>query len=188
MIYTVFFGKVVNGAKSWLGIGSFGIQPSEFGKIVFIFFMAWFLEQSESMPDRKRFVISLLILLLPLGLILLQPDLGTSSVYIPIFLVMCYMAGMPLRYLMMVFLTGMLTIIFTVFPIWESQILQKDLIWMNILTDQRLRLILILAFGSISFIGIAGYLLYKSKYFYWIAYGWGIATVALIMSIAAENV
>ena len=188
MIYTVFFGKVVNGAKSWLGIGSFGIQPSEFGKIVFIFFMAWFLEQSESMPDRKRFIISLLILLLPLGLILLQPDLGTSSVYIPIFLVMCYMAGMPLRYLMMVFLTGMLTIIFTVLPIWESQILQKDLIWMNILTDQRLRLILILAFGSISFIGIAGYLLYKSKYFYWIAYGWGIATVALIMSIAAGKV
>lgn len=188
LIYTVFFGKVVNGAKSWLGIGSFGIQPSEFGKIVFIFFMAWFLEQSESMPDRKRFVISLLILLLPLGLILLQPDLGTSSVYIPIFLVMCYMAGMPLRYLMMVFLTGMLTIIFTVLPIWESQILQKDLIWMNILTDQRLRLILILAFGSISFIGIAGYLLYKSKYFYWIAYGWGIATVALIMSIAAGKV
>ena len=38
LIYTKFFGRYVNGAKSWIGIGGFGIQPSEFGKIVFILF------------------------------------------------------------------------------------------------------------------------------------------------------
>ena len=40
LIYTKFFGRYVNGAKSWIGIGGFGIQPSEFGKIVFILFIA----------------------------------------------------------------------------------------------------------------------------------------------------
>ena len=36
LIYTIFFGRLVNGAKSWIGIGDFGIQPSEFGKVFFI--------------------------------------------------------------------------------------------------------------------------------------------------------
>ncbi|HAH62253.1 MAG TPA: rod shape-determining protein RodA, partial [Treponema sp.] len=36
LLYTCLFGRYVNGARSWLGIGDFGIQPSEFGKIVFI--------------------------------------------------------------------------------------------------------------------------------------------------------
>ena len=36
LIYTLIFGRYVNGAKSWIGIGDFGVQPSEFGKIFFI--------------------------------------------------------------------------------------------------------------------------------------------------------
>ena len=43
LIYTLIFGKVVNNAKSWVGIGSFGIQPSEFFKIVYIVFLAKYL-------------------------------------------------------------------------------------------------------------------------------------------------
>ena len=43
LLYTVIFGRHVNGANSWIGIGHFGIQPSEFGKIIFILFLAKYL-------------------------------------------------------------------------------------------------------------------------------------------------
>lgn len=188
LIYTAKFGRVVNGARSWLGVGNLGVQPSEFCKIIYIFFLAWYFERTDTVSPRKRFITSLCIMGVPLMLILLQPDLGTASVYIPIFLVMCFMAGIPLRYLFMVFLTGMLTIVFTVLPVWESEILQRSVPILKILTDQRLRFIVIAATGTITLIGIIGYMLFKSKYYYWIAYCFGIITIALIMSIAASRV
>ncbi len=188
LIYTAKFGRVVNGARSWLGVGNLGVQPSEFCKIIYIFFLAWYFERTDTVSPRKRFITSLCIMGVPLMLILLQPDLGTASVYIPIFLVMCFMAGIPLRYLFMVFLTGMLTIVFTVLPVWESEILQRSVPILKILTDQRLRFIVIAATGTITLIGIIGYMLFKNKYYYWIAYCFGIITIALIMSIAASRV
>ncbi|MDR1785009.1 MAG: FtsW/RodA/SpoVE family cell cycle protein, partial [Spirochaetaceae bacterium] len=102
LLYTGIFGRYVNGARSWLGIGEFGVQPSEFGKVGFILFFAWYLDKSAGYPDFQRFIGALLILLIPLGLILLQPDLGTASVYVPIFLVMCFFAEIPLRYILVV--------------------------------------------------------------------------------------
>lgn len=188
LIYTAKFGRVVNGARSWLGVGNLGVQPSEFCKIIYIFFLAWYFERTDTVSPRKRFITSLCIMGVPLMLILLQPDLGTASVYIPIFLVMCFMAGIPLRYLFMVFLTGMLTIVFTVLPVWESEILQRSVPILKILTDQQLRFIVIAATGTITLIGIIGYMLFKNKYYYWIAYCFGIITIALIMSIAASRV
>ena len=125
LVYTRFFGRYVNGARSWLGIGDLGIQPSELMKIAFILCLARFLDKSSAEKPMKRFVLAICIMMVPMGLILLQPDLGTASVFLPIFLFMCFMADVPVRYLMIVFLTGMLTIIFAVLPIWETEILRK---------------------------------------------------------------
>jgi len=188
LVYTLFLGKYVNGARSWIGIGDLGIQPSEFGKIIFIFFLASYLGKSDSTPARRRFMISIFILLCPLGLILLQPDLGTASVYIPIFLVMCFMAGIPVRYLMMVLSIGILTIIFTVLPVWETEILQKSIPWMRLFTDNRIRFLVIAAISTVSLIGIVGNLIFKNKYYYWIAFCFGILTVAMLASMGASKV
>ncbi|MBO5137301.1 MAG: rod shape-determining protein RodA [Spirochaetaceae bacterium] len=189
LLLTALFGKYVNGARSWIGIGELGIQPSEFAKIIYILFLAWYLERSDSVKPRRRFITALFIMLLPLGLILLQPDLGTASVYIPIFIVMCYMASIPARYLMMVLLMGVLTIIFTVLPVWESEILQRTVPWMRMLTDNRIRFLVIAAVATISLVGIIGHMLFpNNKYYYWIAFAFGIITVALIGSMAASRV
>ena len=99
LIYTYFFGRLVNGAKSWIGIGDFGIQPSEFGKVFFILFLAHYLNDSKNELPIKRFIKAMIILCVPMGLILIQPDLGTASVYLPIFIVMCFIAGIPSKYL-----------------------------------------------------------------------------------------
>lgn len=188
LIFTRFFGRYVNGARSWLGIGSLGIQPSEFGKTVFILFLAMYLEKTEKISERKRFITALFILILPVGLILLQPDLGTASVYIPIFLLMCFVAGVPIRYLLLVFLFGMLTIIMTVLPVWESQIVKQDIPWVTLFTNFKLRMIVIFACSMVTLVGILGNLLLKRRYFFWIAFVFGIITFSLLASVAAGKV
>ncbi len=92
LIITLVFGKEVRGAKSWLGVGGLGIQPSEIMKLFYILFYAKFLSRAP-LGEKKiqTFLISLGILLLPLGLIMLQPDLGTGIVFFMIFLFMSYM-------------------------------------------------------------------------------------------------
>lgn len=188
LIYTFLFGAKIKGAKSWIGIGDLGIQPSELGKVVYIMFLAWYLERSKNEVERKRFLVALGIFILPVMLILLQPDLGTASVYIPVFLFMCFVAGVPLRYIMLVLLTGTLTIVFTVLPIWETNIYKKNVNIIHILTNTKLLMLVIITFGVFTIIGIMGQLFLRRKYFYWISYVFGIITVALILSIGASKV
>jgi rod shape determining protein RodA len=189
LVYTKIFGRYVNGARSWIGVGNFGIQASEFCKIIFILFLAWYLERSQLENMQRRFIRALLILAVPLCLILIQPDLGTASVYIPIFLAMCFVAGLPARYLLMILFGGFFTILLTVLPIWQTEIAHKSIGIITVLTTFKLRLLVILATGAVAVIGMIGKLFYRqNKYFYWIAYVFGIICVSLILSLAAGHV
>jgi rod shape determining protein RodA len=188
LLFTCFFGKVVNGARSWLGFGSFGIQPSEFGKIVFILFLAWFLESSRSMVQTRRFLLALGILVVPMGLILMQPDLGTASVYIPIFIVMCFLAGIPVRYLLVIIGAGMLTVIFTMLPVWADVIYRKPLRFIQIFSSTKLRLIVIAASALITSLGFIGYLQFRNRYYLATAYVFAVLTFSLLASVGAGKV
>ncbi len=188
LMYTRLFGRKVNGAVSWIGIGGFGIQPSEFGKIVFILYLADFLERSGKMGDLERFIKAGIILAFPCGLILLQPDLGSASVYIPIFLAMCFVAGVPVRYLMLCICTGVLTIIVTMFPTWATEIAHKNLALTAILLNMKLRLIVIIAVALATILSFIGYRLFKNKYYYWACYIFSIITLSLVLSIGAGKV
>ncbi len=187
-IYTKFFGRYVNGAKSWIGIGSLGIQPSEPGKIIYLLYLSKFLEQSKNAPPLKRFLKALIIMVTPAGLILLQPDLGTATVYIPIFICMCFIAGIPNRYLALVIGIGMGTILCTVLPIWQVEIAKKAVPAVNILTNTKLRLIVLSAIILIILISITGYILFRTRYFYWITFVSCIIAASLILSVAAGKV
>ena len=139
LVYTLIFGKKVNGARSWIGFGSVGVQPSELGKIPYILFFAYMLEKTEQMSELKRFALLCVVLAGPAGLILIQPDLGTASVYIPIFIAMCFVAGIPVRYLILCIATAMLTIIFTVLPSVEEKILKHTISILAVLRQNNLR-------------------------------------------------
>ena len=188
LLYTMLFGRFVNGARSWIGIGSFGIQPSEFGKIVYIMFFARYLERSENTPPFKRLLISFVIVAAPALLILIQPDMGTASVYFPVFIGMLFAAGIPAAYLGFIMLTGVLAIIFTVLPVWQTSILQKSIALLNIFTDSRLRIIVIITLSVISLIGILGYLFYKNKYYYIITWLSGSFLTAFVGSLMGNKV
>lgn len=87
-------GHIIKGAQSWYDLGPFNLQPSEPGKIVIILVLAHYLA-----PRMKKFrglhhtFIPLAIVLFPMGLILLQPDLGSAIVFIPIAGAMFWIAG-----------------------------------------------------------------------------------------------
>jgi rod shape determining protein RodA len=190
LVYTRLFGRYVNGAKSWLGvIGGYGVQPSEFTKLAFILFLAFYLDKSERNESAfARFLKSGLIMAVPMLLILSQPDLGTASVYLPIFLTMCFMAGIPIRYLGMVMIGGGLTILFTVLPEWETFILQKQIPLLRVLTDTRLTLVVVLTMSVVTVLAMIGRITFKAKYYYWVAYVTGLITLSLILSIGASRV
>ncbi|HKL85047.1 MAG TPA: rod shape-determining protein RodA [Treponemataceae bacterium] len=189
LLYTRLFGRYVNGAKSWIGIGELGIQPSEFTKLVYILYLAYFLDRTAGIETKlSRFLKAGLIMFVPLILILSQPDLGTASVYLPIFIAMAFIAGIPLRYIGMVVIGGSLSIVFTVLPLWETNLLQKTIPAIRILTEMRFTLIALISLGMISILAMIGKLMFKNAYYYWIAYFTGLISLALIGSIGASHV
>lgn len=94
-------GVVRGGARSWLGIGSFGIQPSEFMKLAMIIFLAKFL--SEHQAKLAKFTTGLLpplgIVGVAFGMIMLQPDLGSGAVLVGASLLVIYSAGARMTHL-----------------------------------------------------------------------------------------
>ncbi|MGC8770098.1 MAG: rod shape-determining protein RodA [Brevinematia bacterium] len=111
LIITLIFGKSIRGSKSWLGIGGLGIQPSEIMKIFYILFFAKYLSNAEvNEKVTKVFLYSLGILVLPLLLILIQPDLGTSIVFVVIFIFMIYIGIPDSKYIKYLLMIGGLTV------------------------------------------------------------------------------
>ena len=183
LLYTGIFGTVRHNARSWIGVNNLGIQPSEFIKLIFILFLAYYLDKSQKEESLKRFIKAIAIMIVPVALILKQPDLGTASVYIPIFLIMCFIAGIPLRFILYVFFLGVLTIVFTLMPLWEEVILKKSHIMTNLLKHSQVSIIILFAMGISTVIAMIGNVLLKRRYYYWIAYVFSMITIAFAGSI-----
>ncbi|MFC2329765.1 MAG: rod shape-determining protein RodA [Treponema sp.] len=183
LVYTKLFGRYVNGARSWIGIWEFGIQPSEFGKVIFILMLAHYLAESKNEIPLKRLFISIGIFALPAGLILIQPDLGTSTVYIPIFFLMCFMAGIPYKYLLFLFGAGVSTIFFTVLPVWNEFIAHNSVAVILLLKNHILRLILTFSFAAIFMLAfIVRKYFHGPKYYFWISFISAIIAIGLSAS------
>lgn len=106
-------GVVRGGARSWLGIGSFGIQPSEFMKIGMIIFLSKWLSEKQSTITlfTKGLIPPLGLVGLAFGLIMLQPDLGTGAVLVGASLLIIYTAGARLVHLSYLALVGVLGLV-----------------------------------------------------------------------------
>jgi cell division protein FtsW len=88
-------GNVRNGSRSWIGVGAFSIQPSEFMKLAMIAFLAKYLSENQKLITvfRKGLVPSLALVFSAFAMIMLQPDLGTGTVMIGTCIVMIFVAG-----------------------------------------------------------------------------------------------
>lgn len=99
LVLVLFIGKKIGGARSWFGLGGFSLQPSEVGKFATTLMLAYYAAlPRKSFKDWSNRIIGLLIILTPGLLIGLQPDLGSTLVYLSLILVL-YREGMPGYYI-----------------------------------------------------------------------------------------
>lgn len=98
LVLVLFFGKKISGSKSWFSMGGFGIQPSEFAKLATILALANYLSSTEDgFKNVNRpliFLKSCGFILLPVALIMRQPDMGTSLVFLSMTLPILFWAGL----------------------------------------------------------------------------------------------
>jgi rod shape determining protein RodA len=103
-------GTTVNGTRGWYRFGPVVLQPAEFAKLTTILAVAAFLGSVERV-DLRRLAGALLLMGLPMGLTLLQPDLGSALVFIVIGLGMLVVGGVRLRHLVVLVLIGVVAVV-----------------------------------------------------------------------------
>jgi rod shape determining protein RodA len=103
LVIVLFIGKKTSGSESWIQVGRFQFQPSEFAKFTTILILAYFLSRRNVEPDRIiTLIVSAVLTLIPIFLVILQPDLGTAIVFGSIFLGVTFWAGVPAFWLILI--------------------------------------------------------------------------------------
>ncbi|NMG28004.1 rod shape-determining protein RodA [Aromatoleum evansii] len=104
------FGETSKGATRWLDIGVTRIQPSEIMKIAMPLMLAWYFQQREGQIGLRDFIVAGLLLVVPVGLIMVQPDLGTSLLVTAAGVYVIYFAGLSWKLLVPVVAVGVIGI------------------------------------------------------------------------------
>lgn len=106
-------GTVRNGSRSWFGIGSFGIQPSEFSKLGLIIFTSKYLSNNpNSMKDIKKGVLPILFITLGIfGIIMLQPDFGTGTILVMTIIGILFVAGLDIKIFLRLGIIGVIGVV-----------------------------------------------------------------------------
>lgn len=120
-------GTVRNGSRSWFGIGSFGIQPSEFTKLALIIFTSKYLVNNEkNMKYFKKGVLPILgITLMIFAIIMLQPDFGTGTIIVMSIVGLLFVGGVNFKFFLKVGVVGVIgiAILIAIAPYRLSRIL-----------------------------------------------------------------
>jgi rod shape determining protein RodA len=105
LILVLIIGKEINGAKAWFGVGAFSIQPSEFAKFATGLALASYLNSKRQMLGAREVLAATAIIIVPVLLIALQPDMGSVVTYFAFFIVL-YREGVSIW----VFITAILAV------------------------------------------------------------------------------
>lgn len=106
LLVVVLFMAKRGGARCWIPLGFFDLQPSELVKLTFILALAQYLMYRENHRRVTGLAAPFLITLVPLGLILIEPDLGSAMLFVPVLFAMLFAAGARPRHLACVALLG----------------------------------------------------------------------------------
>jgi len=120
LLYLLLWGRVTAHVRSWIHIGAFQFQPAEFMKVFTALMLARFFDSNDrAYLNFRSFVIAMAIIALPVGLIFVQPDLGTAASFAPLVGVAMFFGGIRWR----VWAT-MLLAIFVIVPIAYFKVLK----------------------------------------------------------------
>jgi len=104
-------GTVRNGSRSWFGIGSFGIQPSEFAKLGLIIFTSKYLSNNKIRNIKSSVLPVLSIVILIFGLIMLQPDFGTGVIIVISIISLLFISGVNISFFVRIGILGLIGIV-----------------------------------------------------------------------------
>ena len=118
MLLVLLVGTEISGAKAWIKVGGFSIQPSEFMKMATALAMAKFLNEGKTSSEKRNiWLLSFLIILIPILIVFLQRDTGSALVFFS-FIILFYREGMSGR----LFLYGAFAIFIFVFTLYFNEI------------------------------------------------------------------
>ncbi|ADI30963.1 rod shape-determining protein RodA [Methylotenera versatilis] len=100
LIAVALFGSISHGAQRWLNLGFTKIQPSEIMRIAMPMMLAWYFSKQEGKPKMADFAIGGLLLLVPVALIMKQPDLGTALLITASGFYVLFLAGLSWKLLL----------------------------------------------------------------------------------------
>jgi cell division protein FtsW (lipid II flippase) len=106
LLVLVFFMPARNGSHRWIPLGILNVQPSEFAKLTYILALSHYLMYRSNYRRLTGLVAPFLLTMFPIGLILKEPDLGTSLVFLPILFAMLFAAGARVRHLVLIVILG----------------------------------------------------------------------------------
>lgn len=107
LVLLLIFGVERNNARRWFRLFGFNVQPSELAKIVVVLALARYLMYRKNYRRLVGLIPPMLLVLVPTGMILLEPDLGTAVLFLPTLFVMLYAAGASLKHLGIVVASGL---------------------------------------------------------------------------------
>jgi len=114
LILVLFIGKTRGGAHRWISLGVFNFQPSEMAKITLILALASFMGKRKNETKRLGFLMGVFAIVLPVVfLVLIEPDLGTAFLFIPVMFAMLFIAGASIKHLL-----GIVGLGFLSFPVF----------------------------------------------------------------------
>ena len=126
LVAVALFGITRKGATRWINVGIV-IQPSEILKIAMPLMLAWWFQKREGQLRPLDFIVAALLLLLPVGLIMKQPDLGTSLLVLAAGLSVIFFAGLSWKLIIPPLAIGLVGLVLLV--VFESQLCAPGVRW-----------------------------------------------------------
>jgi rod shape determining protein RodA len=189
LLITLVIGRQVNGARSWLGFPDVGIQPAEFVKISTILFLAaYFSGIGNGIRELPRFLLGLLIVFVPIVLILLQPDMGEALAFIPIFILMSFIAGAQARHLVFILAAGFLAFVLAAVPTLRARSGATGATFLSLMADPEILRYLLVAGLAVTGLAFLGWRSFKRTYFYWISWTAALLVLGGAFSLALRMV
>ena len=106
LLAVVLIAPARNGAHRWIPLGFIQFQPSEMARLTYIMAIAHYLMYRRNYRSLSGLVVPFLITLIPVGLIIREPDLGTSLLFLPVLFAMLFAAGARARHLVAIGVLG----------------------------------------------------------------------------------
>jgi rod shape determining protein RodA len=111
LVMVIFWGTTVRGTTGWIGIGTLRFQPVEIAKVILVIFLASFLSKKKNqLSIVVRTIVSIILIFLPIFLILRQPDFGSATIILGVWIIMLLVSGINKKNLFILFAIGALAL------------------------------------------------------------------------------